>query len=351
MTDEKWIVEYDVADAAIQTLATKYEGMEIVDIKSYQAVVAGIREVRGLRIQVENKRKELKKDALAWGRKVDGEAKRITAMLLPIEDQLKGLKEAEDERKAAIRAEKERIEQERIQGIRNRIATIEALSVDVNILPADEIQSVLSEIDSIEITEAEYQEFQEEAERVFVAVRQVVQMALETRIRLDNDGAARRAEAERLEKIRAEQEAEAKRLAEIEAAQQEERRKIQAAKDRIEAERMAEIQRKEREEREKRIAEEAAAQAIKDAEAKAKREKAERIAREKAEAERLAREEALKPDKEKMADFANWLESNSPDLKDPEAQDFFAEISIKLSQIATELREWTGKETDEYSNI
>ena len=106
------VVEYDVPTVSIEDMAKRFAPLEITDTASYKAVTSAIAEVRTLRITVEKKRVELKRDALEYGRKVDSEAKRITAMLAPIEQDLNDKKQAEDNRKEAIRQEKIRIEQE-----------------------------------------------------------------------------------------------------------------------------------------------------------------------------------------------------------------------------------------------
>ncbi len=100
------LIEYNLTDAAIQALDEKYQNLAITNSAGYKAVVVGISEIRGYRVQVEAKRKELKREALEFGRTVDGEAKRITALLWPIENQLTKVKQVEDERKSAIKAKK-----------------------------------------------------------------------------------------------------------------------------------------------------------------------------------------------------------------------------------------------------
>lgn len=367
------IIKYNITDVAIQALDEKYQNMTITNGTSYKAVVVGIGEIRAYRVEVEKKRKELKRDALEFGRAVDGEAKRITGLLLPIESRLKEVKQVEDDRKAAIKAEKERIEQERVQGIRNKISDFQRLADGVNALQREQLENVMADINAMAITAEEFQEFVEEAEGVLLAVRNVVQTALETRVKLDREALQRKEETERLAKVAKEQAAEATRLAEAEAKQkaeeakqkaelekarqeqeskvkaeevrlEAERQKIETEKARLEAEKQAEIERKKREAKEKQIAEAARRQAIKDAEARALREKQGRIVREKAEAEEAARLEALKPDRQKLADYAGRLASTVvPELKDSGAKDFLIEIELQLSAIITELKKWRGE--------
>jgi chromosome segregation ATPase len=109
------IVEYNVSDAAIEQLRVRLEGLTIREPGDYEVVRCGIAEIRDLRGRVEKMRVELKAGALEYGRKVDSEAKRITAMLLEIEEPLKLEKQKVDDEKARIKREKEDAERARIE--------------------------------------------------------------------------------------------------------------------------------------------------------------------------------------------------------------------------------------------
>jgi hypothetical protein len=122
-TEQTRLINYAPTDAALaemkaRLVATKFDCRTPA---GYDAARRGIAECRTLRVAVEKKRVELKADALAWGKKVDTEAKRITAELESIEEPLQAAKdaidnekkriaqEAEEKRLAAIRAEEERL--------------------------------------------------------------------------------------------------------------------------------------------------------------------------------------------------------------------------------------------------
>jgi len=344
----------------VQQMVKEYQTLSLIpgDTQSYRICRTALTSCVHTRTGINKRRLELNSEDQKRIKDRNEAAKQLATLIAPAEEYLIKLVRVEDARKTAIREKKERIERDRVRGIREKISGIQRLADGVNALQREHIEEVMADIDAMAIETEEFQEFVGEAEEVLIAVRKVVQAALETRIKLDREAEERRIEAERFLKIRVEQEAQAKELAEAEAKRKieeaaivAERQVIEEEKARIESERIAEIQRKEREKREKEIAEAAKVQAEKDAAAKAEREEAERVAKEKTEAERVAREEALKPDKEKMADYANRLESDWPDLKNPEAQDFLAEIGIKISRIATELREWTGEENNAYNDI
>ncbi len=109
------VQEMDMASAAMQKFAPTDTAIAEMSERFLPLQISGIDDAEGLkavhsarmvvkshRIQVEKVRKELKADSLAYGRRVDGEAKRITALLEPIE---RHLSDQED----AVIIEKERI--------------------------------------------------------------------------------------------------------------------------------------------------------------------------------------------------------------------------------------------------
>jgi hypothetical protein len=104
----KELTKFDSVIPKVNELAKEFMPLTIksVDDKDgYAEVAKALRFVVSKRTAVEEKRKELKADSLAFGRAVDSRAKEITAMLEPIETHLK-------EEKLRIDSEKERIERE-----------------------------------------------------------------------------------------------------------------------------------------------------------------------------------------------------------------------------------------------
>tara|TARA_R110000868_G_scaffold84519_7_gene238231 strand:- start:1612 stop:2055 length:444 start_codon:yes stop_codon:yes gene_type:complete len=89
----------------------------------YKAVSSGIAIVRDLRVSVEATRKALKEDSLAWGRKVDAEAKRITEQLKEIEEPLRLVKQQIDDAKEAA---KKAAEADRLKAIADEAARAES---------------------------------------------------------------------------------------------------------------------------------------------------------------------------------------------------------------------------------
>lgn len=111
------IQKFNVADARIQELKEQFKDLKIEGIedkKGIKAVSEAISIVRSLRTSVEAKRKDLKNFYLNTGKGIDAEAKRITELLLEVENPLKDKKQAIDDEIQRIKDEEERVEQERI---------------------------------------------------------------------------------------------------------------------------------------------------------------------------------------------------------------------------------------------
>jgi phage-related minor tail protein len=287
------IVEYSVSDAAIEQLRARYTGLTIQSTADYERVRVGIGEVRDIRVQVEKTRVELKADALAYGRKVDTEAKRITGLLLEIEEPLKLEKAKVDDEKARIKREKEEAERAAI---------------------AAELKAKL-----------DAEEAAQKAERDRIAAEQ-------------------QAESDRLAKERAELEKER-------AAAEEERRKAQAIIDeqnRIAQAKLDEEAAKLKAEREKLAREqferEAKERAEADARAKVEREAAESKRLAEIEAEEREHRAAMAPDFEKLAAFAKAIEDlPSPDVTTSEAIHYLHHASEHLNQACELLHDFAAK--------
>jgi hypothetical protein len=210
------IIDYDVAEATIAEWAEKFLPLQISDIHDNEAlaVVHDARMmVKNTRVEVEHKRKELKADALEYGRTVDAEAKRITSLIEPIEAHLI----AEEER---VLVERERLRDEKIekerQAIQDRIDKFAAVGLmalwnsvaDLTEAEFDESLARATEGWRIEMArqEAQRQEIAAaEAERKKAAEKEAAKLKAEA--------AALAAERRKFSAEKAEQQAEADRLA------------------------------------------------------------------------------------------------------------------------------------------
>jgi len=329
------VVRFGIADTKIAELRGMFDGLQADTPDGYREVTKAIAVTRTLRVNVEKTRKELKASALEYGRRVDSEAKRITALLEEIETPLKDAKQAVDDEKARIKAEQEAKER--------------------------------AERESKEAAERAEREAKEKAIRDAEEARIKAEREAEE-ARLAEERKALEAERAKLEAERAAEreraEAEQRKIAEQQAAERAkldaERRAIEA-KQEVERERLAAEQRKLDEQREEanriereRLAAIKAEQDCKEAELNARLE-AERIAKEEAEQERLdkieaeriakehaeaeaaeaARLEALRPDAERILAFARVLRAiEIPAMATDEGQQLMSRIEDAVTQAA-----------------
>jgi hypothetical protein len=367
--------EYGISDAKIAELAEKYKDLrEIKDTASRAMAAAGRRECRELRIAVEIKRKELKSDALEFGRKVDGEAKRVTELLRQVEEPLDALIKAdearrEEEKQAKLRAiaEAEAKERARVDGIKalmdrhfgpSAVLALHSMPID-DLAGRLETSECVAEMgdDYAEFTEeahrlrdeflakastilAEKREAEAEAERQRIAAERLAQerRAFEAEQRI----AREKAEAEAAEALRLENERLAEAKAEhdkLEAARAELRWKqeaLEAELRRVEEDRQAKERAAAEAIRQQELAEQAKARAEQELKEKQQREERERLAREEAEMMAKEREDMLRPDREKIKVFAASIVALPfPTLTTAEGHKSMGRIEKKIDALAT----------------
>lgn len=281
------MAEFARRETAIAALREKYAGLKTDGTpRGEQLVRAGRRELVSMRGSIEKRRVELKADALEWGRKVDREAKRLTAAVLeiekPLDDQIQFIEESERQR---VEAQKRKEQRERDEAARIKLEA-----------------------------EMAARKAEQEAERVRMA-EENARMA-EERAKLD---------AERKSN---------------EAAQAEARLKIEAEQRQLAAER-AEMERERQKRLEAKRLEEAQQEAAKKAEEK--RLAAEAFARdEKERVRKEAEQRALRaPDREKLAEFAAALRAvPRPVVNDPSANGFLDEAAVGIEEVCCRLERW-----------
>ena len=317
------VVKFDVNDAQISAVAAKFADIEIIpgDAVTYKTVMKGLAEHRDIRLKIETRKKELSKSAMVYVKSVQVEAKRLQELNEPGETRLRTIRFVEDTRVAQI-------ETDRVNGIREKITAIERLDYDLGKKTAVELETLYAVLQHTPITEEDYQEFVGEAMANLHNTTIKIKEAWDYQVKRDTEEEIRKAEDERLAKIREEQKTEARRLAKIAEEQEEkriiegglkqlaadaiaeERQEIQAEKDKLEGEKKAIQDKKDQEILEKKLAEQAKVRAEQEVKDKAKRE-----------AERTAREEALRPDKDKVLAFVQaFLDVPLPDVEGEEMQ-------------------------------
>jgi hypothetical protein len=321
------IVRYDLEEAAIVEMEVflnlTIQGIE--DKAGFASVHDARMTVKGHRVTVETRRKELKADALDWGRRVDAEAKRLKGRLAPIEAHL----QAEEDR---IGVEKTRIKKEAALKARAKVQSrIDAMAEIGGHLTVAEAMAIADESFSILLanTRKEWEAKQ-------------VALAEEKRI------AAEKAEQDRIDR-----EAEEKRLAGEREALAEEKAKIEAEREKNRLEQEAATQ-KLREEADALQAEKDAldrAKALDLARAKAVQDEKDRVERERLDAldakrlkeEALERREALRPDRDKLEAMATEADSlamrwDDISLSDDMATEIHNDAARQVEAVAEDIR-------------
>ena len=358
-------VVFSVTDAGIAELEAKHRGLVVAhgDKKGYLALTQAIAEVRTARTDVEKRRKELKQDALDYGRLVDSTAKQITERLEAIEGPLKANKEQIDAENERIRKEKEEAERLRSAGIQSLIAAIANAPAAFAAASTERLRQAIEKAGAMEISIADYEEFTQQATDAKESAITALQDLLTARIAADEAEAARIAEQARID---AERKAEAERLAAEQARlaaeraefqrQQAESRRQQEAADRARREaEVAEQARRDEEARQQQAEldrQRAELKAAQDALAEQQRkaeEAAQREAEAKAQAEsekaaaearaKLAAEvEAAKPERERMVAYVRQCIDGLPECKTAIGQHMRIDVDESLTAL---LAGWT----------
>ena len=260
---ENMIAEFDVTEAVIAEIE-QYKNLEITDTKSEKNVKKCRQVVRGLRTDIEKRRKELKTPVLERGKLIDWTAKDLTTRIQPTEENLSGKIKVVEVEKEKVRAEKADIERQRTEKI---VAMLDNLTAMANTgiqysQNAVAIQTALNDLETFEITEGIYQEHTEEAFKIRADGIKNTQLALEARLKFDGEQAALEAERERLE-VEAEKQRAEREVAEAEtkARRESEEAKQKAERNKLEAEKEAFRQKKEAEEKHEKAKAEAEAEA------------------------------------------------------------------------------------------
>lgn len=224
------IEEYRPTEAALVDLHNRYNAV-VYDVRTTKGMAEarkGRAELRDLRVALENTRKEIKAPALTRCREIDSEAKRITEALAALEEPIAAQIQAEEQRKEDERRAREQAEQQRVAGIRARIAAFGDEAGRCVGQPSVVIRTKLERLQGTELTEALFAELLPEAQEAHTVAVAAVSEHLERQIQHEAEQAKIAAERAELEKLREEN----------------------AARERQEAERRREQERRDQEKRE-----------------------------------------------------------------------------------------------------
>lgn len=280
---ERALSEFKEPDQIIANLAKEYLPMTL-EHNGADTIIESRKRVARLRIAIEKKRKELKEGSLKYGKAVDGEAKRLTTLLEPIETHL-------EKQEAIHNAERDRIKEEKKQAAAMRLQTrlnrLAEFGVAGNIEQLQTMDDDDFELHFLQQKSASDRKRIEEQEIAAELTRQAEEIRAR-QLELEAEKQRMREQAEEIEKQRIQDAArmEAER-AELRREQEQLRRE---AEERAEAERQRALAER-RAEEEKELAAKQAAE----------------------EAARLARIEALKPEIEKAEAFHQAMLTDAKD--------------------------------------
>lgn len=287
------LIRYDVSKDDIRAKGKEYSVLTFDTPANYEQGRKAIAILRETRVAIEARRKELKQESLEYGRRVDSVAKELTSLIEEIEEPLKDKKKIVDDEKARIKAEKEAEERRQLE----EQLRLEREAEEARLRAEREAEEARLRA----IREAEEARLAEERARL---------EAERAELQRQRDAAELAARAER-ERIEAAENAERERMARERAELEAERRALSEARERAEREEFerlarirAEEEAKERAERERVAAEEA------------------RLAEAERQAAHQRRVEALKPDTEKLHEFAKRIRAlEAPELATDEARE------------------------------
>lgn len=211
----------------LRAMVAKHAGLiEIKDKAGREQVHSAAMELMRARTSIKKVADEVRDDAKKFNAAVIAGEKRLTAIVEPEELRLKGLRDAWDAEQERIKREAEEKERQRVLQIGARIDGIRQFAKLANdCRTSDAVRRLHDRVAAQNM--AGFDEFEEEAFKVYNETRAQVEAVLNTRLATEAEAARLKAEREEL----ARQQAEAKRQADELAAQQ------KAEADRLAAER------------------------------------------------------------------------------------------------------------------
>jgi hypothetical protein len=218
------IVEYSKTEAALADLRAKYSGVvfDLTTTKGDKEARAARLELVTLRTSLEKKRKEFKAPALAFGKKIDSEAERVTAEIVKLESFIDQQIKADEDRRAAEKAERDRIEAERVKAIQDKITAIRGFVAKCQDISAERIANGIELVSKVDTGAHVFFEFADQAQAAKDETVKAMRDMLEAAKAREAEAArvdAQRLENERIaEQNRIQAEAMAKQQAELDKA-------------------------------------------------------------------------------------------------------------------------------------
>jgi hypothetical protein len=179
-------VQYSLTEERLAELAKEYDPDLIPEAvvkgdDGYLVVHEKAMAIVKVRSNIENVRKDLKKDSLAWGKKVDTEAKRLNTIIEKLEAPWKALKLELDTMEAVKAAAAADAEQERQELIELAISSIRNLAEGLIGATAEAIQKRIDELKTVVVTEEKFGEYVEAGKLTGDITMKALTSALEER--------------------------------------------------------------------------------------------------------------------------------------------------------------------------
>lgn len=230
------LTHFTAIEPNIRALAEKYRAVayDVATTKGMDAAKKARLDLReNGRYAVQRAEKAVKDEVNDLKRVIATKVESLIAIVQPVEDHVHGQITAQEEKLAAEKAERERIEAERKAKHETGIATIRGYVAAAHGRSSEQIESGRTRLLGVMIGD-DWQEYREQAEAALTETLATLQAMRDTAKAAEDAAAA--AEAQRIEQARvaAEQAAEAKRLADAAADLQRQQR---AEAERLEAER------------------------------------------------------------------------------------------------------------------
>lgn len=226
-------------------LATKSAGITtITNTAGYQECHAARMVLKNTRVEIEKQAKAAREDATAFTKAVIVVEKELVAIIEPEEKRLQAIQDAHDEKVEAEKAEKQRLEQERVAGINQRIDWIRAQIVEFVGKPATEIAAMLDDLSGLPMDEENYGEFLSVAQTALATTTGKLQEMHAAAVANEQEAARLAEERAELERQR---EAQQRRDDEARQQREEQERLDREARERTEAEAREQRQREDAE--------------------------------------------------------------------------------------------------------
>lgn len=160
-------VEYNITEATIAEYKERFKDAECDTKEGYELVRVGLNELVKLRNRIEEKRLDYKREIKKFtDAKIDGVAKRITAELGEVEQDLKAKKKVIDD----VKKEKERIQAEaeavRTKNIADKMAKLECRATEIEMHTLKELTEALDKYKAMVVDEETYMEFEPQAQEL-----------------------------------------------------------------------------------------------------------------------------------------------------------------------------------------